>query len=438
MSTTMQDAPTRSKEQVIATLLGRPSFEEIDWRTLMKQGVLVRLHIRRCRFTAKLELADLGVSGSSARVSQALSRTLVLGEKRLLPEKYMTALEKIESRARRLLQKCSFTTELGSFLPVSAYATWKQEITALREQYFQLRDEILAKHASLVEQVLAEYAIVAADTYQRIRDASPEALSESQVEFVASYCQRIEALIPDPERIRATFDFTFTLKDGVKELDDDAEMELPASTSVLLEQLRVQAGNRTFQQAVMERDLLTQEREQKKTMIDSFLSALVAQLRSLIYEVATDVLATLQKRTDGKFSPRSLVQLKNLVRQVSQLNFYEDAEIERLLSQVQRIVDQSPEARQRSIAEIGQRLRDIATVARSTLLSLDEEPRSAREFAVPDYPGEASVREARTSLGLDLEPEQFLLHFETREDRLYSATSLWNSSQIGEPEPRLT
>src|SRR2546428_99558 len=98
MSTTMQDAPTRSKEQVIATLLGRPSFEEIDWRTLMKQGVLVRLRIRRCRFTAKLELADLGVSGSSARVRQALSRTLVLGEKRLLPETYMTALEKIESR----------------------------------------------------------------------------------------------------------------------------------------------------------------------------------------------------------------------------------------------------------------------------------------------------------------------------------------------------
>ena len=145
---------------------------------------------------------------------------------------------------------------------------WKQEITALREQYFQLRDEILAKHASLVEQVLAEYAIVAADTYQRIWDTSPEALSESQVEFVASYCQRIESLIPDPEHIRATFDFTFTLKDGVKELDDDAEKELPASTSVSLEQLRIQAGNRTFEQSVMERDLLTQEREQKKTMIE--------------------------------------------------------------------------------------------------------------------------------------------------------------------------
>ncbi len=77
MSTTMQDAPTRSKEQVIATLLGRPSFEEIDWRTLMKQGVLVRLRIRRCRFTAKLELADLGVSGSSARVRQARASSAV-------------------------------------------------------------------------------------------------------------------------------------------------------------------------------------------------------------------------------------------------------------------------------------------------------------------------------------------------------------------------
>ena len=79
MQTMTQASPAPRKEQVIATLLVRPTFEEIDWRTLMKQGVLVRLRIQRCRFTTKLELADLGVSVKDDRVRQALARTLVLG-----------------------------------------------------------------------------------------------------------------------------------------------------------------------------------------------------------------------------------------------------------------------------------------------------------------------------------------------------------------------
>lgn len=431
MQTTTRVTPAAGKEQVIASLLGSPSFEEIDWRALMKRGVLVRLRIRRCRFTAKLELADLGVSVKEPRVRQALARTLVLGEKRLLPQAYMTMLERIESRARRLLQKYSFTTELGSFLPVSAYATWKVEITACSQQYFQLRDEIIEKHASLKEQVLAEYAILAADTYQRVREASPDVISESQQEFVAAYCLRIESLIPDPERIRATFDFTFTLKDGIKELDDAPEGQLSSAASVSPEQLRVQAGNLEFQQAAMVRDLLQQEEQQKRTMIDSFLSAIVAQLRSLIYDVATDVLATLQKQKEGKFSPRSVTQLKNLVKQVGLLNFYGDEEIERLLAQLQRVIDLSPGARQRSNADIQQRMRAIAIKCRSTLLDLQEEPRSAREFAIPDFPSVASVREARAQLGLDLQSEEFLRRFETREARLFSTNPLWSLPEDG-------
>jgi ElaB/YqjD/DUF883 family membrane-anchored ribosome-binding protein len=422
---TTSDTSRQRKEDVIASLLRKPSFEEIDWRFLMKQGVLVHLRIRRCRFTAKLEFSDLGVEVKDARVRQAIARTLVLGEKRLLPETYMTALERIESRARRLLQKCSFTTELGSFLPVSAYGSWKMEVEACRQQYFQLRDEIIDKHASWEEQVLAEYAIVAADTYQRIREASPEALEEGQEEFVAAYCRRVASLIPGPERIRATFDFTFTLGNGVKQLEGDPE-ELWATAGLPTEQIRIQAGNREYQQVAMERDLLQQEREQKKTIIDSFLANIVAQLRSLIYDVSLDVLSNLQKRKDGKFSRRSVVQLKNLVKQVKLLDFYGDVEVERILTQLQQVIDQSPEARQRSLGEIQQNLRNIATACRSTLLNLEEEPRSAREFAIPDYPSETMVREARTQLGLDLDPEQFLMRFETREARQYSSVGLWN------------
>lgn len=423
---TTQEPASEQKAQEIAMLLGATSFEEIDWRNLMQQGVLVRLSVRRCRFTARLELADLGVSVKEQRVREALARTLVLGEKRLLPIVWMTALSKIEGRARRLLSKCSFTTELGSFLPASCYGEWKRDTASLQQQYFGLRDEIIANHATLKQEVLAEYAILAADTYRRIQEVSPEALSESKEAFVAAYVRRIESLIPSPERIRSTFAFTYTLKDGVKEIGEVSVEELSTAAREEPEQPGLRAGSRAFQQVAMERDLQQQERQQNRAMIDGFLASIVTQLRQLIYEVATDILSTLQKRADGKFSPNSVKQLKNLVRQVKQLNFYGDEEIERLLTALQRVVEQSPDARQRSLLDIQQKLRAIATVTRATLLNLEEEPRSARELAIPDSLDETTVRAARTELGLDLNGQDFLLKFETRAERLALAlTPLW-------------
>jgi hypothetical protein len=434
-----QGPASEQKARAIATLLGAASFEEISWRDLMQQGVLVRLSVRRCRFTARLELSDLGVSVSEPRVRTALNRTLVLGEKRLLPIVWMTDLGKIESRARRLLAKSSFTTELGSFLPASCYGEWKRETAKLQTEYFDLRDKIIANHQALMREVLAEYAILAADTYRRIQDVNPESLTMSKEEFVASYCARIESLMPSVERIRATFDFTYTLKDGVKEI---GEVELQEGSMVSGEesgQARFRAGTREYQQAAMERDLQQQEARANRAMIDTFLTSIVAQLRQLIYEVATDVLFTLQKRTDGKFSPNSVKQLKNLVKQVKQLNFYGDEEVERLLSQLQGVVDQSPEARQRSLGDIAQKLRAIATVTRATLLNLEEEPRSARELVIPDSLDEKTVRSARTELGLDLSGQDFLMRFETRSERMALAmVPLWvDDPGVGERETRL-
>ena len=68
------------KEQTLSAILG----QQTDWRVLAQDGVLVRVTIGRCGFTAKLELADLGVTVQEGRVRQALSRTVILGDKHAL------------------------------------------------------------------------------------------------------------------------------------------------------------------------------------------------------------------------------------------------------------------------------------------------------------------------------------------------------------------
>jgi hypothetical protein len=439
---TQQEKADQRKEEAIARILRQPSYGAIDWRALMRQGTLVRLTIRRCGFTAKLELSDLGVTVRDERARQALARTLVLGEKRLLPESYMKELERITSAARHLLKRCTFTLspELGAFLPVSAYATWRKEIPALRDSYYALRDEIIADYRAIVRQVVEEYEFVARDTYRRILETGAEILEESEAEFVANYCTRIESLIPSPERIRASFDFVYTMVDGVKQIGDEEaaeqsdlrERESPTALPLPV-QFSTQATDWNYQRAAMMRDMLQQEQQQKKEMIDSFLGAVASQLRSLIYQVMTDVLATLEQRQrkDGKFSPRSVLQLRNLVKQINLLNFYGDEEVDRMMAQIQRVLDLKPEERQVSLRDIQMRLRAIAMVSRDTLLSLEEELPSAREFAIPDVPAAEMVREARTELGLNLETAAFMRQFETRPELLYSAPSLWTFGEMG-------
>ncbi|GCE15073.1 hypothetical protein [Tengunoibacter tsumagoiensis] len=412
------------RRQIIATLFGASSFEGINWQRLIQDGVVVRLHIRRCRFSTRLVLEDIGVHVDDDAVKEKLSEWLVLGEKRLLPVEYMKALSRIESSARHALKERSFRTELGAFVPSSAYVGWRDTTEGLKAQYEALRDDIIANHRALSQQVLTQYEVIAANTYQRLRGTHPELMTESQEHFVTNYCNRISAQIPSPDRIRDTFDFNYLLVNGLSELGAtplEAANAQDSSTTqaepmVTVDVARPQVPQREWQRSVLDHDLRIHAQERISTALDSFLSSVVSHLRNLTYDVTCDVLSTLQRRSGERFAHQSVRQLTNLLTQMRELNFYGDTEIERMMDQIQQIVEQSPEERQQSIVDIQRTLRAIATVTRSTLLDLDEEPRVAREIAIPDLPTEASVRQARAELGLDLNTMQLATLSQIRAD----------------------
>jgi hypothetical protein len=433
------------RRQTIATLFGEHSFEFIDWRRLIQDGVLVRLHIRRCRFSTRLVLEDIGVRVDDDEVREKLSKWLILGEKRLLPVAYMKALARIESSARYALKERSFRTELGAFVPSSAYIPWRDTTEDLKTQYEALRDDIIANHRSLTRQVLAEYEVIAADTYQRLRGTHPGLVTEAQEQFVTNYCNRITSQIPSPDRIQETFDFKYLLIDGLSQLGTgqaESTAHAQEGRAATVDVARSQIQQREWQRSVLEHDLRMHAQERVSTALDSFLTQVVSQLRNLTYDVACDVLSTLQRRGGESVAHQSVRQLNNLLSQVRALNFYGDTEIERMMDQIQGIVEQSPEERQHSVADIRRTLRAIATVTRSTLLDLEEEPRVAREIAIPDLPTEASVRQARAELGLELDTTQFAnlaqIRADVRAERAEVSAngmqSLWSYSMQNEDQ----
>jgi len=147
----------------------------------------------------------------------------------------------------------------------------------------------------------------------------------------------------------------------------------------------------------MNRDVVEQARRQKEELVDGFLKDVVAQLRGLVYDATTNVLAAM-KKGDG-LPPRSVAQLRNLVEQVKALNFYGDEDVEAMVNKITFALGGS--AADRDTAAIEANLRDIATVMRASLIGLGETPCSARLLDVPDVPTPEMVRTARRGLGLD-------------------------------------
>ncbi len=94
-----------------------------------------------------------------------------------------------------------------------------------------------------------------------------------------------------------------------------------------------------------------------------------------------------------------MVQLRNLVKQVGNLNFYGDEDIEQMVKKVDGQLTRP--AQTRNLSQITTNLRDIATVTRASLIGLGEQPRLARGLGVAEVPTGEMVRQARRGLGIE-------------------------------------
>ena len=245
-----------------------------------------------------------------------------------------------------------------------------------------------------------------------LRVEAAEGVTEE--EFADRFIKAVRAHIPDAEYFRRSFYYETELEyvplpsllaeeqAEAERIEQEARIERERREAEhLLEMERIRAAEIAVRTAAderlrmlreMNREVVEQARKRKKQLIDRFLRDVAAQLRSLVYDVCTNVLATME-RNDGRLHPRSVVQLQNLVEQLERLNFTGDREVEEIIKEVRYHLNQPAE--RRSPAEIEKALRDIASVARATLIGLWEQPRSARRLGIPDEPPEPLVREIR-------------------------------------------
>jgi len=402
------------------------------WLTLMKEGVVVNLTLRRWRAKVSLSFEDLGLPVTQLERSES-NKVMTLGEKFLLPRRYMKRLASIDSAARTNLARHGYKTHWGYFVPVTAYEAFKESNESYIAEYLGLRDEIVENWQSIRVEMVEDYSVEARKAYRRIGklDVAKMSLAEyaNEDRFVDRFVAQALAYMPTPEQFAESFAYETRLEyiplpSQLAEEQAEAERirlrsranrELEAEEA-LLESAKLQAERaKVYDETAAERervsslramndDIVAKARQEKEQLVERFMADVFGQLRSLVFEAVTDVAATIERNraTDGtiRLHPRSVTQLQNLLDKVEQLNFIGDQEITKVLQPVKAVLQQAPGTR--NAKEFRQALEDIAIVTRQSLLAVGQDTSRMSRAALPPAAYRADrVRNARQNLGLD-------------------------------------
>lgn len=407
--------------KVLAETLGEDPNDiqniQADWLCFMQDGVVVNLHIRRWRASVQLELNDLGLIRGDAEEQKAIDELMKLGQKFLLPAEILKKLNSIDSGARQLVKKYSYETHWGSFMPAASYLIWKDANKKFVDQYYAVRDEINNCWIDIRNEIISGYAIAARRAFRRLTKLNPDIHDQVWKEdiFVDEFVNRIISSIPNKDEVYDSFGFEIDL----------SFIPLPSLLAEDLKQAELSKleVEKEQQQAALEyrmkMDVFNNARDQKNELVNSFMSNIMGQLRSTTYNAVLDVLSSIKK--NGELHPRSVSQLKNLVDNIRNLNFYADVEVDQMITQVKSILN-STSPNKRELGNIQEKLRDIATITRSTLINLGEQPRSGRILEIPDIPTEDNVRKSRNRLFNQNQPP--LPHMEIRKQRIVSKAKI--------------
>jgi len=182
---------------------------EADWLKLMQEGVTARLHVRRWRAKATLELSDLGLTLTGSDEQRSFGDLLKLGEKRLLPADLVKELESLESAGRKALERAGYATYWGILIPAGNFNKWAAENADYRRRYLALGERIVAEYDAIRAQLLQEYEAAGRAAYRRLRILDPGSMSPKERldewYFVDNFCARVESLIPSRDYIARSF-----------------------------------------------------------------------------------------------------------------------------------------------------------------------------------------------------------------------------------------
>lgn len=137
----------------------------------------------------------------------------------------------------------------------------------------------------------------------------------------------------------------------------------------------------------MHRAVVDSARKQKNERIDGFMLNFATQMRSILHEAAADLLDAIRK--NGKLPSRSMLQIKNLQKNIEKMNsIFQDDECDQMLQAIKLAARKQTSAGTKEFEDI---LGDVETAMRISLVNLSAAPRSRAveiDFVPTDLDGQ--------------------------------------------------
>lgn len=375
------------------------------WVKLMKEGVIVEVHVSRWRGKTSLSLDDIGVPTNG---EQALYDSLLtLGTKNLMPLEDIKRLHSLENRARQAPLKHGIRTHYGAFIPAEAYPDFKNEIEEIRAEYEAARDDLCARYPVWTAQLVDQYAEAARVAFRRrhaLRNLDHDYRHLPEDEFVDAFVERIKLEIPVAEAIRDSFSLDYDLsyiplpsllaEDAALAAQSEA-VKARADAEIAAARAQSEAEELKARMTIrMHEDVLFKTRQDLDRLALGFVRDVAYEVRSIIFDATEAALKTTEK--NGYIHARTVTQLQNVIARIERINVLEDADANRMIDVLREIVN-AP-ANERSAEQVMDNLRAMSAVTRASLSRLADPNRIGLD--APSAPSVRSLESARQRLNL--------------------------------------
>lgn len=304
-----------------------------DWAiALMRQGIIVKLNVTRWSAETSLQIDDLGLKFADADGLHSMRKYFSLGKKKLLPPVVLRELEGVENRARENLKQHSFKTVWGYFVPYTAFASWEIANLQCQADFMEAARRLGERYDEIVAIVKNDCKPLARDVWLRMY-ADQGSPTES---FIEDFISKFIAKIPARVDLIASFKYEATYLI----IPMPAMLEEDLFQAKQIEQAReLSTLNSTLEKETRQR-IATEYRKRKQELIDGFLQATVADMRKSVADLCDSVLKSVTKNaTSQDISRMQKERIKTMIKKVNMLNFHNDAEINKLLKELDSEID---------------------------------------------------------------------------------------------------
>lgn len=290
--------------------------------SMMEKGVIVKLSVCRWRAISQIVAGDLGLKLTKEAFG-FMDKYINLGYEKLIPPEYDREISKLDALSKRCLDKYSFNTAWGRFVPYTAFTQWHNENKELKLLYLEAGKQLVDNYPELIKVISEEYQKLAMHVWEKLypNQGKPTA------PFVTEFVSKILNKIPPPEKIACSFQHEssylpiplpqFIRDNFLQQNDNLAETELEIESKKIIH---------------------NEYNLKQQYLINSFVKNTVNELRRKAITVCEPALTRLNSDQNTLSKPQR-DNIRKLLKYISILNFYNDSKLITLLTEVKQEIE---------------------------------------------------------------------------------------------------